>query len=230
MPLGLLMLSRGELSLEQLRRVLEAQKQSGDGRIGEWMQKLGYAAEPQVTAALAAQWSCPVLRSLPASVTDCGIPLHLLREFCMLPVHCNRATGMVHLAFASDIEYRVLHAIEQMLECKTEPCLADASAVQEMLAEMEERGRTGEVNFDKVRFPDEVTRITSSYAARLNAMELRLAACGEYVWVRILAPRRNTNLLFRRMVKEAVPVRHSEPDRYFFPDIPYAETSPPSLP
>lgn len=68
--------------------------------------------------------------------------------------------------------------------------------------QIEERGRTGDVNFDNVRFPDEVTRITSSYAVKLNAMELRLAACGDYVWVRILTRNESTNLLFRRSIKE----------------------------
>ena len=55
---------------------------------------------------------------------------------------------------------------------------------------------------DNVRYPDEVVRITSSYAAELNAMELRLAACGDYVWVRILTRNESTNLLFRRSIKE----------------------------
>src|SRR5205823_131696 len=68
LPLGLLMLSRGDLSDLQLRAALSAQQQNGTGRIGEWIQKLGYAREPQVTAALAVQWSCPILRTLPQPV------------------------------------------------------------------------------------------------------------------------------------------------------------------
>src|SRR5581483_3801214 len=35
-PIGLLMLSRGDLTSEQLWRALQEQKQAGFGRIGEW--------------------------------------------------------------------------------------------------------------------------------------------------------------------------------------------------
>ena len=61
-PLGLLLLSRQQLTVEQLRAALQAQRTAGRGRIGEWLQTFGFASEQQVTAALARQWSCPVLR------------------------------------------------------------------------------------------------------------------------------------------------------------------------
>ncbi len=122
-PLGLLMLSRGDLDPEQLRQALTAQRENGAGRIGEWIEKLGYAREQQVTSALATQWACPVLRCLPARAADCGVPYQLLRRFHMVPVHFASAARLLHIAFSGDIEYPVLLAIEQMLECKTAPCL-----------------------------------------------------------------------------------------------------------
>jgi hypothetical protein len=195
-PLGLLMLSRGELSHEQLRRALEAQRQSGSGRIGEWIQKLGYVHEQQVTAALGAQWSCPVLRTLPANVAECKVPFQLLRRFRMAPVHYSRPTGVLHIAFAADIEYRALLAIEEILECKAEPCLADATALYTLLARMEEHGRGTDQAFEGVRGPEEMTRITSSYAAKLGADDMRLVGCAEYFWVRIEGRKDSANLLF----------------------------------
>src|SRR5579864_4467641 len=61
-PLGLLLLSRQQVTVEQLRRALEAQRTAGYGRIGEWLRTLGFVNEEQVTAALARQWSRPILR------------------------------------------------------------------------------------------------------------------------------------------------------------------------
>src|SRR5258708_36785935 len=86
-PLGLLMLSRGDLTNVQLRQVIDAQRDSGRGRIGEWVRKLGYAVEHQVTAALALPWSCPTLQVLPPRMAERGIPLHLLKRFSMAPLH-----------------------------------------------------------------------------------------------------------------------------------------------
>lgn len=202
-PLGLLMLSRGELSHEQLRRALEAQRQSGSGRIGEWIKKLGYAHEQQITAALAAQWSCPVLRKLPASPAECAVPFQLLRRFQMAPVYYSRPTRVLHIAFAADIEYRALLAIEEILICKAEPCMADATSLNSMLAQIEEQGRGTDQLFENVRGAEEMTRIASGYAAKLGADDLRIAGCGEYIWVRMEGRKDSANLLFTQRTSEA---------------------------
>ena len=201
-PLGLLMLSRGELSHEQLRRALEAQRQSGSGRIGEWIQKLGYAHEQQVTAALGAQWSCPVLRRLPAVAAEFPVPFPLLRRFRMAPVHYSRPTRVLHIAFAADIEYRALLAIEEILQCKAEPCLADATALHAFLGRMEEERRGTDPTFEGVGGPEEMTRITSGYTAKLGADEVRVVGCGEYFWVRIEGRKNSANLLFTQANSE----------------------------
>ena len=197
-PLGLVLLSRGELDDDQLRRALEAQRRDGSGRIGEWLQRLGFVHEHQITAALGFQWSCPVLRTLPEQAANCSVPFHLLRRFRMSPVHFNASARKLHLAFAADIEYRALLAIEQMLDCEAEPCLADASAVQNWLESNEEQAGGADPVFENVRSPEEISRILVSYATKLCADDARVTACGEYIWARIQSGDDATNLLFRR--------------------------------
>jgi Type II secretion system (T2SS), protein E, N-terminal domain len=197
------MLARGELNHEQLRKALEEQKQHGCGRIGEWIQRLGYAQEPQITAALGVQWSCPVLPALPASIADCAIPVELLRRFKMVPIHYSRRMSVMHMAFASCIDYRALLAIEQMLECKAQPCLASASAVQSYLARLDEEGNRGNLSFGDVGGPDQMIRIISSYAVKLVAEAVRLVGCAEYVWVKIEGTKEAVNLIFEHPSAEA---------------------------
>jgi hypothetical protein len=204
-PLGLLMLSRGDIDAAQIRQALNAQRASGAGRIGEWIEKLGYAREHQVISALAAQWGCPVLRHLPARAADCGVPYQLLNRFRMVPVHFARITRVLHVAFSGDIEYPVLLAIEQMLECKTAPCLAASAALGIAVARIDEQEPKPEKVFEGARRPDEMTRITSSYAARLGASQVRMVLCGEYLWIRIATETGPTNLLFARMPAETTP-------------------------
>ena len=219
-PLGLLMLSRGELSHEQLRRALEAQRQSASGRIGEWIKKLGYAREQQITAALAAQWSCPVLRKLPATPAECAVPFRLLRRFQMAPVYYSRPARVLHLAFAADIEYRALLAIEEILQCKAEPCMADATSLNSMLAQIEERGRGTDQLLENVRGPEEMTRITSGYAAKLGAADVRVAGCGEYIWVRMQGRKDASNLLFTERTSEAAQSLHRRSQAMIVPAMP----------
>lgn len=186
-PLGLLLLSRQQLTAGQLRAALGAQRNAGRGRIGEWLQTLGFVSEQHITAALARQWSCPVLRttSLNASTSRAPrIPLTLLNACVMIPVDYVAASATLHIAFGEAIDYSVLYAIEQMLGCRTESCMAVPSFVRQSLQALSGHHAESEVVFDRVDGA-EFLRIIRSYSVRLSAAEIRLAACGPHLWVRL---------------------------------------------
>jgi hypothetical protein len=84
-PLGLLMVARGKLTYIEVLAALEAQRRARYGKLGEWIEKLGFATEQDVTSALALQWGCPVASSAdPAAIeTASRIPLALLEAFHM---------------------------------------------------------------------------------------------------------------------------------------------------
>jgi hypothetical protein len=190
-PLGLLLLSRRQLTAEQLRAALGAQRTAGRGRIGEWLLTLGFVSEPQVTAALARQWSCPVLRTnslSPYASRAPQIPVTLLESFVMIPVDYVQTTATLHIAFGEGIDYSVLYAIEQMLGCRTESCMAAPSFVRQNLQALSRHRAETEVVFDRVTDSAELSRIIRSYCVRLSASEIRLAACGPHLWVRLLRP------------------------------------------
>jgi hypothetical protein len=192
-PLGLLLFSRHQLTMEQLREALDAQRTAGRGKIGEWLQTLGFASEQQVTAALARQWSCPLLRAsfLPVGFSRAPrIPLTLLRSFVMLPVDYVESTATLHIAFGEGIDYSVLYAIERMAGCHTEPCMVAPSLVHRNLQALSRNRGESEVVFDRLADSDEFASIIRSYCARVDASEIRLAACGAHLWVRLLRPSR----------------------------------------
>src|SRR5207248_7428161 len=109
--------------------------------------------------------------TLPQQVVDCGVPLAFLRRFQMLPVHYSAATRALHIAFADDIEYPALVAIEQMLGCKTQACLTTSSGLQAAFERMERQSVPLEKEFTGAQAPQDMTRIISSYAAKLPADE-----------------------------------------------------------
>ena len=188
-PLGLVLLSRQQLTEAQLEAALAAQRHAGRGRIGEWLQALGYATEEQVLAALARQWSCPIVR--PAAVIAAApcipqIPVGLLEAFQMLPLKYVSATSTLYLAFGDRPDYTVLYAIERMLECRTEPCLALPGFVRTGLEPLAARRGENEIGFARLPNDEECARIITSYCARIDASEIRLAACGPHLWIRLL--------------------------------------------
>jgi hypothetical protein len=201
LPLGLLLLSRQQVTADELRRALAEQRAAGQGRIGDWLQHLGFATDVQITAALARQWSCPVLdASLIAAGRDRipQLPVALLESFAMVPVDYVAATATLHMAFGEGIDYSALYAIEQMLGCHTEACLVRPAALRQNLAVLAERRGGTEMVFDRVADAAEFARIIRSYAACVDAEEIRLAACGPHLWVRLLqASRPPLDLLLR---------------------------------
>ncbi len=186
-PLGLLLLSRQHITPQQLQVALETQRAKGCGRIGEWLETLGFATELQVTSALARQWSCPLLRGNSSIARRAPqLPLTLLERFLMIPVDYVAATSTLHFAFADGLDYGVLYAIEQMTGCHTEPCMAVPSYVRSHLQALTAHRTDCEAVFEGVSDVAEACRIIRSYCLRVAASEIRISYCAPYFWVRLL--------------------------------------------
>ena len=226
-PLGLLLLSRQQLTSAQLRTALEAQREAGRGpsngdskskskkrKIGAWLQELGFATESQVTAALARQWSCPVLRAPPVAIAASRfppIPTLLLESFQMMPVELVEATGTLLIAFSEGIDYTVLYAIEQMLGYHTEPCLVCPSTLRKSLQALVRQRGAGDIVFDRTKDAGECAHIIGSYSAKVRAEEVRVARCGEHLWIRLERLREEAvTLVLRAPASSQFPVLSSQ--------------------
>lgn len=190
-PLGLLLLSRQQLTAEQLRAALGAQREAGHGKLGAWLRTLGYVSEQELTAALARQWSCPLLRpreAVIASSRPSSIPALLLESFQMIPVEMVEATRTLLIAFSEGLDYGVLYAIEQLLGCRTEACLVCPSMLQKSLRALVRQRESSDVVFDRTEDIAECARIIVNYSAKVRAEHLKLARCGDYLWIRLERP------------------------------------------
>ncbi|MGA9643600.1 MAG: hypothetical protein WBQ72_19540 [Terriglobales bacterium] len=196
-PLGLLMVARGKLTHIEVRAALEAQRRARYGKIGEWFEKLGFATEQDVTAALALQWGCPVVSSMDlAAVTSHGsIPLPILEAFHMLPINYAATTNTLYVAFGERVDHAALYAIERILDCRTQACVAPRASIACELETMRQASRPDDVEF-VTRDLSEMSRITSSYVSRLSPEEVCLSRIGGFIWLRLKTRSSATNLLF----------------------------------
>jgi hypothetical protein len=199
-PLGLLMLSRGFVDNEQLKKALKAQKDSGSGRVGEWLRHLGAVTEEQVTQILGLQWSIPVFPlNQSRRFLECAslVPLPLLEAAEMVPVHHIPTSQHLYVAFIDRVNYSALYAVEKMLECHTEPCLALQSDVLQALDELRGRTRPTEVLIDNISDLWEMADSILSHVVRLGAVDVRISGFGGFIWVRILSSSGYTDLLYQ---------------------------------
>ncbi len=229
-PLGLLMVARGKLTYIEVRAALEAQRRARYGKIGEWIEKLGFASEQDVTTALALQWGCPVASSFdPSAIHSPGsIPLPILEAFQMLPLNYVAATNTLYLAFGERVDHAALYAIERILDCRTQPCVAGRKSIARQLDSMRQLPRPSDVEFGPMNDLAEMGRIASSYTARLSPEAVRLSRIGRFIWLRLdvhpgVRPRSRsvtTNVVFRLAVDSPRPISSTRPFHEILPASP----------
>ncbi|HJT71778.1 MAG TPA: hypothetical protein VJ731_16375, partial [Terriglobales bacterium] len=128
----------------------------------------------------------------------CALPVEILRRFAMVPAYYSRATGKLHLAFADNIDYRVVVATERMLNCKAEVCLTTRTAFDCALEQIEERKLSNEKMFTNLPQAEDAIGIVVNYVQQLRAHEVRAVNCGELFWAKILGGASGVDLLFSR--------------------------------
>lgn len=199
MPLGLLLLSRGDLSERQLHLALDAQREDPARKIGEWLQVLQFVTEQQVLAALGVQWALPLLASPEAALPEPAplLPAVLRRELRMVPVRFVESTRELYLATSQRVEHTILASIEHMLDSRILPCLVSERVLRSWLSPAHPGNEDLAQHFVRPTALSEIVRITSSYASRLRSGDIRVAFCGPYVWVRLGSGNHLAHLLFR---------------------------------
>ncbi len=197
MPLGLLLLSRGILTSEQLVLALDKQK-TENTNLGEAVQALGFATPEQVTSAVAAQWSCPVF-TLTGRLASPAIyvPRLLLEHYEMLPVHFVETDRRLTIGFVSRVQYQILSTIEHITGCDAMPCFITAQDYRRHLQASTFQTRENEIIFDRPMPTTEIARMSRNYVSQLGANETRFGMCRDYLWMRIWSRQQETDLLFR---------------------------------
>ena len=215
-PLGLLLVARGRMTYNEVLAALEAQRRARYGRIGDWFEKLGFATIEEITAALGLQWGCPVASSLDSGAIDPAyqVPLDLLEAFHMLPLNYAPSLNTLYLAIGERVHHATLYAIEKMLGCRAQQCVAWRKHIVPRLEGMRQKPPSHEVVFNRVRDAAEMARISASYIAKTCSEEVRLCRVGPFIWLRLKCRPNQVDLLFRVGNETHRPQRLPQP---FFP-------------
>jgi hypothetical protein len=184
-PLGLVLLSRGWITQEQLKCALEAQKKAGSGRLGEWLIKQKAVKEDQITRALGAQWNCPVLSadSYNPAAMAAMFPRLLVDSLNVIPL---RLAGrhLLYVAFEERIDRCLVLAVERMLGLKVEAGVLSAS---------EFRRRQGEIlraSFPKARLLEAMNMrgLVHAFTGMMEEnkpVQAKIVRVHDYFWLRL---------------------------------------------
>jgi Type II secretion system (T2SS), protein E, N-terminal domain len=184
-PLGLVMLAQGWITHSQLQRALAAQRESGTGRIGDWlMRECGLDAE-QIARGLSMQWGCPVLTTEGFSPEAMALvmPRIFVERFGLLPLRVA-GSRILYLGFADRLDASAALATEQMTELKVESgVLTDVQF---------EAARSRLLACEGVELKLEVAKDKDAMAARITAIleqkqpiASRLVRLHQHYWLRL---------------------------------------------
>jgi hypothetical protein len=179
------MLAQGWITHPQLQRALAAQRESGSGRIGEWlMRECGLEAD-QIVRGLSMQWGCPVLTTEGFSPEKMALamPRVFVEEFGLLPVRVA-GSRILYLGFADRLDASAALATEQMTELKVESGVVEGSQF--------EAARKRLLACDGVEVKLETAKDKDTIAARMTAIleqkqpiASRLVRVHQYYWLRL---------------------------------------------
>jgi general secretion pathway protein E len=122
--LGQVLIRKGLLQAPDLERALDLQRERGD-KLGKILVDLGFVALRDVLAALAEQWSLPLVsaQQFPAVSPELeGIAPRYMRQFKFLPIELEAST--VTLAMADPLDFETISTVRAFtkLNVKTAVC------------------------------------------------------------------------------------------------------------
>lgn len=203
-PIGLVLLSKDYLTGEQLRFATQSQLRGEE--LEDTLVRLGLANERQLASARAAQWGCPLVKQEGmGQPVEADIPATLLRASNAVPLHYSIPAGRLLLGFVYRVEHTLLHALEQVIGCKAEPCFVTATEFEAQMARLTMGPDCEEVVYDDQLTPIQMANSLGRLAVEIAAREARFVNCRDYIWTRLSGKRRRVDVLFRvRRITETV--------------------------
>lgn len=197
LSLGLVMLSKGYLTAEQLRTALEQSRWRNE-TLDATLAHMAMATEKQITAARSAQWGYPVLaQEHIGRMVQCDIPRSLLQSCSAVPMHYSQAAKRILVGFVFRIEHGFLRAVEQMTGCRVEPCFITPTDLLEQTERLTHVAGYDEVLVDEPGSPEKMGRTLGRAAVEIAAEEVEFTECKNHIWARLKGKRGITDVIFR---------------------------------
>lgn len=184
-PLGLVLLAQGWITHPQLQHALEAQRASGQGRIGDWLAQSCGLPEDRITRGLGMQWSCPVLalESFSPAAMALVMPKRFITEFGALPLRVA-GSSLLYVAFEDRMNAVAALCLEQMTGLKVESGLLPATQFAEARTALLEAPSVP-VKMQLVSDADAMASEITRMLEQRQPVASRLVRVHGYYWLRL---------------------------------------------
>lgn len=189
--LGTILMQTAFLTRDQLDEAIKLQNQTRQGRIGEWLLRLGFVEEHQITAALAQQYGLPLInlnnseasaeavRMIPGKVAKCS---------GLVPVGFDDSQRALRVAVTAPVNFHSQEAIRRMVRKGLVAYIGDESAIERLLEQMyepEELDISNVPTFSSLEDLIEAGNEIVSVAINHRAQDIRAELVQDFFWIRL---------------------------------------------
>jgi hypothetical protein len=201
--LGTILMQTAYITREQVQEAVKCQNEAREGRIGEWLLRLGFVKEHQVAVALSQQCRLPLIDLKNSSANADAIrmiPGKVARCASLIPVGFDDDQKALRVAMSGPVNFNAQEAIERMVNMRVVAYIGNQSAIERMLEQWYE---PEELDVSSMRIfgsLEELVKIGNEIVAAAidqKAMNIKAVLVQDFFWARLEFPSELHHYLFR---------------------------------
>jgi hypothetical protein len=201
--LGSILMQTAFVTRDQVNQAVKLQNETREGRIGEWLLRLGFVEEHQITAALAKQFGLPLInlqnsdansdavRMIPGKVAKCS---------GIIPVGFDDSQAALRIAVSAPVNFNSQEAIRRMVHKGIVAYIGDQSVIERLLNqwyEPEDLDLSSVPTFGSLEDLIEVGDEMIATAINGRAQDIQAELAPDFLWVRLDFPSESHHHFFR---------------------------------
>jgi hypothetical protein len=203
--LGTILLQTSFITPDQLDAAIEMQRTNHEGKLGEWLLRLGFVEERQITMALSKQYGLPVIHLDKSDArTDAVkmVPGKVAKCSNLVPLGFDEEKKVLCIAVCAPVDFNSQEAIRRMLGHSLVTYIGDQSAILSLLErwyEPEDLDLSSVPTYSSQSELIEIGRNIVAAALNHKAENIQMELTEEFFWARIDFAERSIQRFHRRM-------------------------------
>lgn len=201
--IGTILLQTAFITPDQLDEAVNLQRQTQQGRLGDWLLRLGFVEEHQITMALARQYGLPLINlrdSDSRSEAIKMIPGKVAKCSGLLPVGYDDSHNSLRVAVTGPVNFNSQEAVRRMVRKGILTYIGDQSAIELLIQqwyEPEELDFSSVPTYSSLEELLEIGRDLAATAASQRAVNIQAELLEEFFWVRLDFGPKSRHLFYR---------------------------------
>jgi len=212
--LGTILLQTAFITPDQLDEAVNMQRQTQQGRLGEWLQRLGFVEEHQITLALAKQYGLPLINlrnSETRSEAVKLVPGKVAKCSRLLPVGYDDDHNSLRIAVTGPVNFHSQEAVRRMVRKGILTYIGDQSDIEALIEQWykpEELDLSNVLTYSSLEELLEIGRELVAAATNQRVDNIQAELLVDLFWARLDFGGKSRHLFYRHTT---TPVPEQEP-------------------